>query len=123
SHRGDARGHGSRGYWSWAAWRECWCLLCGLGPRLRFGCPTSPFSLLPSPFSLLPSPLPLHVVLFAGLDGHAEPVFGERDGAAPLLVVGAVGVVGVVEIDVECAVGEFLDVEVAAGAVGLAARV
>ncbi len=44
-----------------------------------------------------------------------------RDGAGPGVVVGAVRVVGVVEIDVQAAIGEGFDIEVAAGAVGLGA--
>src|SRR5258705_256267 len=59
--------------------------------------------------------------LLAGLDPHLQPVLGRRQGAGVLRRVGTPGVVGEIEVEGVGPIVLGLEVEVAAGAVGLLA--
>src|SRR3989304_6147102 len=54
-----------------------------------------------------------------GADRDLQAVLRRRDRARPVFVVGAVGIVGEVEVDEQAAVGKGLRLEIAAGAIGL----
>src|SRR5689334_12334976 len=60
--------------------------------------------------------------LFADRDGDLEPVLRGRERAAVRFVVGAERVVGPVEVHLVAPVGQLVEVEVAACAVGLLPR-
>src|SRR2546428_9862573 len=55
----------------------------------------------------------------SGADRHGEPVLRGRERAAPGVVVGAIRVVGTVEVEREAASAERLGLDIAARPVGL----
>src|SRR5215204_5653045 len=60
--------------------------------------------------------------LFSGFDADWNDVFVRRDWAAPAIAVGAIGVVGIIEVDFNLAVRAEMRFEIAATAVGVDTR-